>query len=230
MARVLVVEDERDLQQQLEHNLRQAGHVVLSAPSGRDGLDLVRRQNPELLVLDSRLPDIPGTQVCRVLRQDPRSRTLPIVLLTARDNEADRIVGLELGVDDCVTRPFSMRELLLRIEAVLRRVRACDTQDSLIQLGHLRVDREAHRVWVGSQEVVLTALEFKLLVTLYDERDRVQTRSTLLDRVWGKETDISSRTVDTHVKRLREKLGPAASYIETVRGVGYRFAGESEGQ
>jgi two-component system phosphate regulon response regulator PhoB len=224
MARLLVVEDERDLQKILEYNLRQAGHVVLTAGGGRDGLDLARGEKPDLLLLDLMLPDIPGTEVCRVLRSDPRTRAMAIMMLTAKGEEIDRVVGLELGADDYVTKPFSMRELLLRIEAVLRRAKTTSTDDPVIQFGHLRVDREAYRVWVDEQELELTALEFKLLVALYDRRNRVQTRSALLDDVWGIEADITTRTVDTHVKRLREKLGSAGEYIETVRGVGYRFA------
>jgi two-component system, OmpR family, phosphate regulon response regulator PhoB len=228
MARLLVVEDERDLQKILEYNLRQAGHVVLTAAAGRDGLDLARGQKPDLLLLDLMLPDIPGTEVCRALRSDPRTRAMAILMLTAKGEEIDRVVGLELGADDYVTKPFSMRELLLRIEAVLRRTKTVDTEDPVIQFGQLRVDREAYRVWVEEQELELTALEFKLLVALYDRRNRVQTRSALLDHVWGIEADITTRTVDTHVKRLREKLGPAGDYIETVRGVGYRFADAPE--
>jgi two-component system, OmpR family, phosphate regulon response regulator PhoB len=228
MARVLVVEDERDLQKILEYNLRQAGHVVLTAGGGRDGLSLARGQNPDLLLLDLMLPDIPGTEVCRALRSDPGTHAMAIMMLTAKGEEIDRVVGLELGADDYVTKPFSMRELLLRIEAVLRRARTSSADDLAIQFGHLRVDREAYRVWVDEQELDLTALEFKLLVALHDRRDRVQTRSVLLDDVWGIEADITTRTVDTHVKRLREKLGPAGDYIETVRGVGYRFANAPE--
>jgi two-component system phosphate regulon response regulator PhoB len=224
MARLLVVEDEQDLRKILEYNLSQAGHVVLTAEGGLEGLDLARGQNPDLMLLDLMLPDIAGTEVCRALRSDPRTRAMAILMLTAKGEEIDRVVGLELGADDYVAKPFSMRELLLRIEAVLRRTKATVTEDSVIQFGHLRVDREAYRVWVDEQELELTALEFKLLVALHDRRNRVQTRSALLDHVWGIEADITTRTVDAHVKRLREKLGPAGSYIETVRGVGYRFA------
>jgi two-component system, OmpR family, phosphate regulon response regulator PhoB len=228
MARVLIVEDERDLQKILEFNLRQAGHVVLTAGSGRDGLFLARGENPELLLLDLMLPDLSGTEVCRALRSDARTRPMAIMMLTAKGEEIDRVMGLELGADDYVTKPFSMRELLLRIEAVLRRTRAPSVEDPVVEFGHLRVDRDAYRAWVDEQELDLTALEFRLLVALYDRRDRVQTRSALLEGVWEIEADITTRTVDTHVKRLREKLGPAGDYIETVRGVGYRFANAPE--
>jgi two-component system phosphate regulon response regulator PhoB len=223
MARLLVVEDEQDLQRVLEYNLRQAGHEVSVAGGGRDGIELAKRQSPELMLLDLMLPDIPGTEVCRVLRSDPRTQSMAIVMLTAKNEEIDRVVGLELGADDYIPKPFSMRELLLRIEAVLRRGRTSPGEVPVIQFGQLRLDREAFRVWVGEQEIGLTALEFKLLAALYDRRNRVQSRSALLDTVWGIEADITTRTVDTHVKRLREKLGAASNYIETVRGVGYRF-------
>jgi two-component system phosphate regulon response regulator PhoB len=147
-------------------------------------------------------------------------------MLTARGEEIDRVVGFELGADDYVTKPFSVRELLLRIQAISRRGKAESKEvESTIEFGKLKIDREAHRVWVESLEIELTALEFKLLVTLYDRKNRVQTRSTLLDDVWGIQADITTRTVDTHVKRLREKLEAARDYVETVRGVGYRFVG-----
>jgi two-component system phosphate regulon response regulator PhoB len=229
MAHVLIVEDERDLQKILEYNLKQAGHLVSTASDGRNGLDLAKTQKPDLLLLDIMLPDISGTEVCRALRRDSRTRDLAIILLTAKDAEIDRVVGLELGADDYVTKPFSMRELLLRVEAILRRSKGGGTPEAIIQFGSLRIDREAHRVWVNEEELELTALEFKLLVALYDYRNRVRTRTALLDQVWGMSADITTRTVDTHVKRLREKLGAAGDYIETVRGVGYRFAESPSG-
>ncbi len=225
MARILVIEDERDLQSVLEFNLKAAGHEVLSALRGREGIALAKERRPELVILDLMLPDIAGTEVCKLLKQDPNTQATPILMLTAKGEEVDRVVGFELGADDYVVKPFSVRELLLRIEAVLRRAA---TPPGVVappfDFGKLRVDREAHRVWVDGAEVELTALEFRLLVTLYDRRNRVQSRATLLDDVWGIEADITTRTVDTHVKRLREKLGVAGDYVETVRGVGYRFA------
>jgi two-component system phosphate regulon response regulator PhoB len=149
-------------------------------------------------------------------------------MLTARGEEIDRVVGFELGADDYVVKPFSMRELSLRIQAILRRGKAPVESEASIEFGVLRIDREAHRVWVEAAEIELTALEFRLLVTLYDRRNRVQSRSALLDDVWGIQADITTRTVDTHVKRLREKLEAARDYVETVRGVGYRFVGTPE--
>jgi two-component system, OmpR family, phosphate regulon response regulator PhoB len=224
MARILVIEDEPDIREVLDYNLRTAGYDVIPAERGREGLTLAREQRPDLVLLDLMLPDLSGTEVCRAIKDDPSTRATPVVVLTARNSEIDRVVGFELGADDYVTKPFSVRELILRIRAVLRRSESRPVEANLVDFGTLRVDRDAHRVWVSGEEVELTLLEFKLLVTLYDRRNRVQSRGSLLDHVWGLDTKISSRTVDAHVKRLREKLGDARDYIETVRGVGYRFA------
>jgi two-component system phosphate regulon response regulator PhoB len=163
------------------------------------------------------------------LKEGATTKSIPVLMVTARGEEIDRVVGFEIGADDYVTKPFSVRELLLRVQAVLRRGRPePESADAIVDFGRLRIDRGAHRVWVDAQEIELTALEFKLLVTLYDRRNRVQTRSALLDDVWGIQADITTRTVDTHVKRLREKLEAARDYVETVRGVGYRFVGTPE--
>jgi two-component system phosphate regulon response regulator PhoB len=224
MARILVIEDEADIRQVLDYNLKSAGHEVVEASRGADGLRLIREREPDLVLLDLMLPDMPGTEVCRSIKDNPATRTLPVVMLTARGEEIDRVVGFEIGADDYITKPFSVRELVLRIRAVLRRRELPVADGPSIEFGNLRLDRAAHRVWVETEEVELTALEFKLLVTLYERRNRVQSRSALLDEVWGIDTKISTRTVDAHVKRLREKMGAARDYIETVRGVGYRFA------
>jgi two-component system phosphate regulon response regulator PhoB len=224
MARILVIEDEKDIQDVLDYNLRQAGHKVNVASTGQEGLRLAREKRPDLVLLDLMLPDISGTEVCRSLKQDPALRDVQVVILTAKGEEIDRVVGFELGADDYVVKPFSVRELVLRIQAILRRNAVDAEPQPVIEFGSLKVDREAHRVWVESKEVDLTALEFRLLVTLHDRKNRVQTRDALLQDVWGIEADITTRTVDTHVKRLREKLGSSGEYIETVRGVGYRFA------
>jgi two-component system phosphate regulon response regulator PhoB len=229
MARILVIEDEPDLQKVLAFNLKQAGHQVTSALKGREGLDLARAERPDLVLLDLMLPDLPGTDICKALRRDPRAKAMAIVILTAKGEEIDRVVGFELGADDYLVKPFSVRELMLRIEAVLRRTRSEPAPERTIEFGCLRIDREAHRVWVEGQEIELTALEFKLLLSLYDRKNRARTRSALLDEVWGIQADITTRTVDTHVKRLREKLGPAGAYVETLRGVGYRFAETPDG-
>jgi two-component system, OmpR family, phosphate regulon response regulator PhoB len=229
MARILVIEDEPDIQQVLDYNLREKGHKVFIAGKGEEGLRIARDKRPDLVLLDLMLPDMPGTEVCKALKTDPALKNTQVVMLTAKGEEIDRVVGFELGADDYVVKPFSVRELLLRISAILRRSQGEQEAATSFQFGRLRVDREAHRVWADDSELELTALEFKLLVTLYDRKNRVQTRAALLSDVWGIDADITTRTVDTHVKRLREKLGNAGNYIETVRGVGYRFADNPEG-
>ena len=224
MARILVVEDERDLQQVLAYNLRQAGHEPFLAGTGAEGIRLALEHRPDLVLLDLMLPDIAGTEVCRMIKRDPLTQRCAVVIVSAKGEEIDRVVGFELGADDFVVKPFSPRELMLRISAILRRSEPPPGESTLVEFGVLRLDREAHRVWVSAREVELTALEFRFLTTLYDRKNRVQSRDTLLRDVWGSDSDVTSRTVDTHVKRLREKLGEAGEYVETVRGVGYRFA------
>jgi two-component system phosphate regulon response regulator PhoB len=221
MARVLVIEDEADLRDVLEYNLTQAGHRVVTAGTAQQGLRLARESRPEIVLLDLMLPDLPGTEVCRALKTDPVTRSARVVIVTAKGEEIDRVVGFELGADDYVVKPFSVREMLLRIQAILRRTDA--DAPRVVEFGKLRIDHDAHRVTVDGQEIGLTTLEYKLLTTLLERKNRVQSRGVLLNDVWGIEADITSRTVDTHVKRLREKLGVAGEYIETVRGVGYRF-------
>ncbi len=227
MARILVVEDEADIREVLVYNLQQAGHELLVAERGETALALAREKRPELVLLDLMLPDISGLEICRTLKSDASLRSIPIIMLTARSEEIDRVVGFELGADDYVVKPFSVRELGLRVQAVLRRSQASAASlggDADVVFGRLRVDRGAHRAWVDGEEVALTPLEMKLLWTLYERRGRVQSRGTLLDEVWEASPENNTRTVDTHVKRLREKLGLAGSYVETVRGIGYRFA------
>ena len=224
MARILVVEDEKDLQEVLAYNLRQAGHTVSIVGGGREALTAIPEQRPDLVLLNLMLPNVSGVEICRKLKGDAATREIPIVMVTAKGDEVDRVVGFELGADDYVVKPYSLRELLLRVDAVLRRTSppAGGTRGVMV-FGKLRLDRDAHRVWVGDQEVTLTALELRLLATLLERRGRVQSRPSLLDDVWGMSGEVTTRTVDTHVKRLREKLGDAGPYIETVRGVGYRF-------
>jgi two-component system phosphate regulon response regulator PhoB len=222
MARVLVIEDEADLREVLQYNLTQAGHRPYTAATGEAGLKLAQEVRPDIVLLDLMLPDLAGTSVVKSLRREPRTQLVPIIMLTAKAEEIDRIVGFELGADDYVVKPFSVRELILRIDAVLRRGRT--PEQHVLEAGELRIDKEAHRVTVSGEEISLTALEFKLLVTLIERPDRVQARGTLLSDVWAIDAEIASRTVDTHVKRLRDKLGTAGRFIETVRGVGYRFS------
>jgi len=230
MARILVVEDEEDLRELLAYNLKDAGHEVLLADNGNTGLDEARTRKPDLVVLDLMLPGRSGLEVCRTLKADAATRQIPIIMVTAKREEIDRVVGFEVGADDYVVKPYSVRELSLRIQVVLRRntpaaaSAPADVPDrDRVVFGQLTIDRSSHRVWVEGAEIVLTALEFRLLGTLFDRRDRVQSRGALLEDVWDSNEDLATRTVDTHVKRLREKLGNAGDYIETVRGVGYRF-------
>jgi len=226
MARILVVEDEADIRQVLLYNLGQAGHEAIAASRGGEGLAAARDRRPDLVLLDLMLPDISGLEVCRQLKTDPALRTVPVIMVTARSEEIDRVVGLELGADDYIVKPFSVRELILRVQAVLRRALTAPVagEGKELAFGKLRVDREAHRAWVDGEEITLTPLEMKLLWTLWERRGRVQSRGRLLDDVWEASPENNTRTVDTHVKRLREKLGVAGAYVETVRGVGYRFA------
>lgn len=225
---ILIVDDEQDLLTTLEYNLQREGYRTRTALTAREALErAVQEPVPDLVLLDLMLPDMPGTDVCRELRRNEATRRVPILMLTAKSDEIDRVVGFEVGADDYVVKPFSVRELLLRIRAILRRARPEEPEDLReLSFGILRVDRDGHRVWVADEELSLTALEFQLLKTLLERRGRVQTRDGLLSDVWGIEAPINTRTVDTHVKRLRKKLGAAGDYIETLRGAGYRFRTE----
>ncbi len=223
---ILLVEDEQDLAATLEYNLQREGYLTRVAHDGQAGLDAAMQEPlPDAIVLDLMLPDLSGTEVCRRLRESERTREIPIIMCTAKGSEIDRVVGFELGADDYVVKPYSVRELVLRIRALLRRARAAgaEAEPEVVRFGRLRVDREAHRAWVDDKEVSLTALEFRLLYAFLSRKGRVQTRDALLSDVWGIDAEVTTRTVDTHVKRLREKLGEAGDYIETLRGVGYRF-------
>ncbi len=229
VAKILLVEDEADLRDLVGYNLRAAGHEVTEAATATEALAHSRRSPPDLVLLDLMLPDLPGTEVCRRIKADPQTAATRVIMLTARNEEIDRVVGFELGADDYISKPFSVRELVLRVGAVLRRGQSAPTvEETPLQAGLLTVDRSKHRVMVEEEEVVLTALEFKLLFTLLSRRGRVQSRERLLEDVWEMNPDVTTRTVDTHVKRLREKLGVAGPYVETIRGVGYRFKEEEE--
>ena len=230
-ARVLVIEDEVDLATTLEYNLKSEGFQAQVAYTGRQGLSAATADPlPDVVVLDLMLPDVSGTEICRRLREHERTRELPIIMCTAKGEEIDRVVGFEVGADDYVVKPYSVRELVLRIRAQLKHRVAPGPKDSVrVRYGVLELDADAHRAWVEGAEVSLTALEFRLLHTFVSRKGRVQTRETLLRDVWGIDADVTTRTVDTHVKRLREKLGAAESYIETLRGVGYRCADDETG-
>ena len=221
--KILVVEDEPDILDLVSYNLKQAGFSVLEAEDGECGLQLAEREPISLVVLDLMLPGIDGLEVCRLLKQNTRTKDVPVMMLTARTEEVDRIVGLELGADDYLVKPFSPRELILRIRAILRRGRSSEENEEQIVVGGLLVDPIGHRVEVEGDPIDLTATEFKLLTTLALRRGRVQSRDELLNVVWGYEHSGYRRTVDTHVRRLRQKLGSAGDLVETVRGLGYRF-------
>jgi len=224
MKKILVIDDEPDLCELVRVNLDQAGYRVETAASGRNALNELRRSKPDLVVLDLMLPDISGTELCRKIRADSTLSDLPIIMLTAKATEVDRIVGLELGADDYVTKPFSPRELTLRVAAVLRRRSADAATEEVLEHGAIRLDASRHRCLVDGAEAHLTAKEFDLLRELMSRPGRVVTREALLECVWGSDVTVTARTIDTHLKRLREKLGQAGDLVETVRGVGYRFA------
>jgi two-component system phosphate regulon response regulator PhoB len=223
--RILVVEDEPDLAEVLQFNLAKAGFAVELERRGDSALEALRRQPPDLLVLDLMLPGLDGLELTRILKRDPATARIPLVMLTARAEEVDRIVGLELGADDYIPKPFSPREVVLRIKAVLRRRDGEAAGGERLDSGGIRLDLGAHRAEVRGREVQLTATEFRLLKVLIERQGRVQTRARLLTDVWGYAEDVDSRTVDTHVRRLRRKLGAEADRIETVIGVGYRLRG-----
>src|ERR1700736_2921490 len=224
--RILIVEDEKDVVDLLTLNLRKAGSFVLStAADGAAGLAKARAEKPDFIILDLMLPRMPGLEVCKILKSDPSTRHIPIMMLTAKAEEIDRIVGLEFGADDYVTKPFSPREVILRIKAILRRGETSRDEDRLAA-GAITIDPARHEVSVAGERVSLTTIECKLLSTLMRRRGRVQARDRLLNDVWGYERVIDTRTVDTHVRRLREKLGKAGDAIETVRSFGYRFQEE----
>jgi len=220
---ILLVEDDEDILQLLAFNFESAGFEVQTAADGTGGLAKTRRHKPDLVVLDLMLPGMNGFDVCKEIKRDPETMDIPVIMLTARSEEVDRIVGLELGADDYVVKPFSFRELLLRVRAVLRRSQGTAPERTRLERDGLEVDLDAHRVLVHGQESPLTATEFKLLAELIRTAGRVRTRDQLLASVWGYEFEGYARTVDTHIRRLRQKLGEPARLIETVRGVGYRF-------
>ena len=218
--KILIIEDETDVADLLTLNLRKAGYKVSMAADGATGLQKARDDRPDFIILDLMLPKMPGLEVCKILKSDTATSQIPILMLTAKAEEVDRIVGLEFGADDYVTKPFSPREIGLRIRAILRRG---ETPDDSLKAGPISIDAPRHEVRVNGKQVHLTSLEFKLLRTLMQRRGRVQDRDRLLNEVWGYESVIDTRTVDTHVRRLREKLGKAGDAIETVRGFGYRL-------
>jgi len=224
-TKILVIEDEPDIRKTLEYNLSREGYEVAVSGTLQEAKKLLE-PSLSLLVLDLMLPDGSGLDLCREIKKNSLLSNIPIIILTAKDDEVDRVVGFELGADDYVTKPFSVRELILRVKAVLKRgeVNKPELVEVERQFGDLSIDVDSHEVHVNSELVVLTALEFKLLKQLVDRRGRVQSRDQLLSDVWGYSSEVTTRTVDTHIKRLREKLGPMGKYVQTIRGIGYKFS------
>jgi DNA-binding response OmpR family regulator len=223
-TRILIIDDEQDVIDLLSLHLRKAGYGLSTATDGATGLRMAREETPALIILDLMLPKMPGLEICKVLKTDGATRQIPVLMLTAKAEEIDRIVGLEFGADDYVTKPFSPRELVLRVNAILRRGKAEGAaEEKKLSIGAITLDPARHHVDVGGRAVRLTSVEFKLLNMLMRRQGRVQERDRLLNEVWGYESVIDTRTVDTHVRRLRKKLGKAANAIETVRGFGYRI-------
>ena len=223
---VLIIEDEPDIRKTIDYNLAKEAFIVLQASSIAEGEEVLANNKIDAIILDLMLPDGSGLTLCRDIKLDPKTKNIPVIILTAKTEEVDRVVGFELGADDYVTKPFSVRELILRVKAILKRGVSSDTvsEDSAYSFGGLRLNIDAHQIFINDDEVSLTALEFRLLKHLIDRRGRVQTRDQLLEDVWGYSSEVTTRTVDTHIKRLREKLGPIGNYIQTIRGVGYRFS------
>jgi two-component system phosphate regulon response regulator PhoB len=221
--KILVVDDEPDALELIGFNLKNAGYEVITAENGGDALKKTRAYLPNLILLDLMIPEVDGLEVCKILRRDPLTAGIPIIMVTAKAAELDRILGLELGANDYVTKPFSPRELVLRVKNLLQRPGPAEEKKDRYEIGELTIDISRHQVSVARKPIDLTATEFKLLTTLAERRGRVQSRERLLLDVWQYENMIDTRTVDTHMRRLREKLGKAARFLDTVRGVGYRF-------
>jgi DNA-binding response OmpR family regulator len=228
--KILVVEDDKHISQLLKYNLEKAGYECATTITGEDAVEELNRSPFDLIILDIMLPKMDGFEVCRRIKRDESLKYIPIIMLTARGEEVDRVVGLELGADDYIVKPFSPRELILRIKAVLRRSKPVEKNNKKDNLtaGPLVVDIPRHRVTVNGKEISLTPMEFNLLVLFMERQGRVQTRDGLLAEVWDIHADVYTRTVDTHIKRLREKLGKAGARIETVIGLGYKFRQEDE--
>ena len=221
--KILIVDDEPEAVELVEFNLRQAGFDTATAADGDEALKKAKSQLPALVVLDVMLPEVDGLEVCKLLRRESTTAKIPIIMLTAKAAEIDRVLGLELGADDYVTKPFSPRELVLRIKKVLQRGESTPEKNDTMRFGDLMIDQPKHLVSWKGKTIDLTATEFKLVTVLAERAGRVQSRDALLRDVWEYDAAIDTRTVDTHMRRLREKLGAAAKHLDTVRGVGYRF-------
>jgi len=224
---IYIVEDEPDIRETLAYNLSQEGFKVSEFSDAESCLNKIQKKKPDLLLLDLMLPGMSGLDLCKEIRADINLKNLAIIMLTAKGEEIDRIIGFELGADDYVTKPFSVRELILRVKVILKKQTESVESDESIEFGPIKLNLDAHEVLINNDEIVLTALEFKLLKHLIKRRGRVQTRDQLLGDVWGYSSEVTTRTVDTHIKRLREKLGTVGDYIQTIRGVGYRLNNQS---
>ena len=229
LVKVLVIEDEPDIRKTVEYNLTREGYEVSGCGSISEAKTLLENPNFSIILLDLMLPDGSGLDLCKQIKSNPETNEIPILILTAKDDEVDKVVGFELGADDYVTKPFSVRELILRVKAILKRNTKTSnpsnqTHEINRNFGSLKMNVESHEVFINDEEIILTALEFKLLRQLVERRGRVQTRDQLLTDVWGYSSDVTTRTVDTHIKRLREKLGSMGKYVQTIRGVGYKFS------
>ena len=225
-SRILIIEDQPDIRKTIDYNLSRESFEVFQAASIAEGEQAIQQHKPDLVILDLMLPDGSGLTLCRDIKSDPATKNTLVILLTAKADELDRVIGFELGADDYVTKPFSVRELILRVKAILKRRASEERQpaDPSQTFGALTLNLEAHQVFINDLEVGFTALEFRLLKHLIDRKGRVQSRDQLLEEVWGYSAEVTTRTVDTHIKRLREKLGSVGEYIQTIRGVGYRFS------
>ena len=228
--KILIVEDERDIVRMLEYNLKKEGFRVVSASDGREALRRAEREHPDIIILDLMLPEIDGLEVCKTLKQSSGTADIPIIMLTAKAQETDKIVGLELGADDYITKPFSIRELTARVKAVLRRAREKEKLPEIFKIGNLTIDFSKIKVAIGNKPVELTAKEFELLSALIKAKGRVLSRDYLLDNIWGfdQAVEIQSRTVDVHIQTLRKKLKTEAKRVVTVKNYGYRFEQEEE--
>ena len=229
-SRVLIIEDEPDIRKTIDYNLSKESYEVIQAASIEEGEKALASNKIDVIILDLMLPDCSGLTLCRDIKSEPSTKNIPVIILTAKTEEVDRVVGFELGADDYVTKPFSVRELILRVKAILKRgvsteIKTDNVQDSF---GDLTLNYDAHQAYINNEEISLTTLEFKLLKHLINRKGRVQTRDQLLEDVWGYSSNVTTRTVDTHIKRLREKLGIVGEHIQTIRGVGYRFSRKTD--
>ncbi|MFH0771324.1 MAG: response regulator transcription factor [Candidatus Omnitrophota bacterium] len=225
---ILIIEDDKNISRLIKYNLEKENYDAFAVPNGEEALEFLKRYPADLIILDIMLPKMDGFEVCRAIKQEPKLKDIPVIMVTAKGEEMDRVVGLELGADDYIIKPFSPRELVLRVKAILRRSGKVSPENNIIKAGELLIDTDKYKVLSGKKEIELTPMEFKLLVALAQRRGRLQLRERLLSDVWGLTSEVDTRTIDTHIKRLREKLGKFGALIRTVRGLGYKFREEDE--